>query len=345
MKKNKKMSILGITLLLSTLLLSVTVAEAQESTETPIIVCTTSAVGSVVESFVGDTADVVVLVQPGLCPADFDMKPSDVFAVSNAQILFKQNIPGEFWLDGLLEAAGNENLTQVGIPGAYNTPQGAKNYINWIGGNLSQILSIDLDSEISEMLNEVDQVSSWISTQAEALDASNVNVICMGWLKTFIESAGFNVVAIYNPPETLSTGDITALLQTAQTEGVALVADNLQIDVEFGEGIASEVGAEHLVLTNFPGAIPSTETLPKMLRYNAEQLFNSTIAWQTKSTLQAEKDELTNQVNLLQQSVSDLESETSELQNQLTLFQISTSLAVVVVAVLVVLLYAKTRRK
>ena len=345
MKKNKKMSILGITLLLSTLLLSVTVAEAQESTEKPIIVCTTSAVGSVVESFVGDTADVVVLVQPGLCPADFDMKPSDVFAVSNAQILFKQNIQGEFWLEGLLEAAGNENLTQVAIPGAYNTPQGAKNYINWVGGNLSQILSIDLDSEISEMLNEIDEVSSWISTQAEALDASNVNVICMSWLKTFIESAGFNVVAIYNPPETLSTGDITALLQTAQTEGVALVADNLQIDVEFGEGIASEVGAEHLVLTNFPGAIPNTETLPKMLRYNAEQLFNSTVAWQTKSTLQAEKDELTNQVNSLQQSVSDLESETSELQNQLTMFQISTSLAVVVVAVLAVLLYAKTRRK
>jgi ABC-type Zn uptake system ZnuABC Zn-binding protein ZnuA len=345
MKKNKKMSILGIILLLSTLLLSVTVAEAQESTETPIIVCTTSAVGSVVESFVGDTADVVVLVQPGLCPADFDMKPSDVFAVSNAQVLFKQNIPGEFWLDGLLEAAGKENLTQVAIPGAYNTPQGAKNYINWVGGNLSQILSIDLDSEISEMLNEVDEVSSWISTQAEGLDASNVNVICMGWLKAFIESAGFNVVAIYNPPETLSTGDITALLQTAQTEGVALVADNLQIDVEFGEGIASEVGAEHLVLTNFPGAIPNTETLPKMLRYNAEQLFNTTIAWQTKSTLQAEKDELTNQVNSLQQSVSVLESETSELHNQVTLFQISTSLAVVVVAVLAVLLYAKTRRK
>lgn len=345
MKKNKKMSILGITLLLSALLLSVTVAEAQESTEIPIIVCTTSAVGSVVESFVGDTADVVVLVQPGLCPADFDMKPSDVFAVSNAQVLFKQDIPGEFWLDGLLGAAGKENLTQVAIPGAYNTPQGAKNYINWVGGNLSQILSIDLDSEISEMLNEVDEVSSWISTQAEVLDASNVNVICMGWLKAFIESAGFNVVAIYNPPETLSTGDITALLQTAQTEGVALVADNLQIDVEFGEGIASEVGAEHLVLTNFPGAIPNTETLPKMLRYNAEQLFNSTIAWQTKSTLQAEKDELTDQVNSLQQFVSNLEAETSELQNQLTLFQISTSLAVVVVAVLAVLLYAKSRRK
>jgi hypothetical protein len=172
-----------------------------------------------------------------------------------------------------------------------------------------------------------------------------VKVVCMAWLKSFIESAGFNVVATFNPPETLSSGDIAALLQTAQTEGVVLVADNLQIDVEFGGGIASEIGAEHLVLTNFPGAIPNTETLPKMLRYNAEQLFNSTINWRSKSTLEAEKEELTNQVSKLQQLVSDLEAETDELQNQVTIFQISTSLAVVVVAVLTLLLYSRTRRK
>ncbi len=322
MKTNKLLT-LGITLILTLMLLSVTVTEGQDTTEKPIIVCTTSAVGSVVEAFLGDTADVVVLVQPGLCPADFDMKPSHVYAVSNAEILFKQNIQGEFWLEGLIEAAGNPELAQVAIPGAYNTPQGAKNYINWVGGNLSQILGIDLDSKILEMLTDVDDVSSWMASQAETLEASKVNVICMNWLKTFIESVGFNVVATYNPPETLSTGDITALLETAQTEGVALIVDNLQIDVEFGAEIASEVGAEHVVLTNFPGAIPNTETLPKMLRHNAEQLFNSTATWRSTSTLRAERD---------------------DLKNQLTIFQITTSLAVVVAAVEAVLLYVRRKK-
>ncbi len=321
--KNNKLLTLGITLMLTLMLLSVTVTEAQDTTEKPIIVCTTSAVGSVVESFLGDTADVVVLVQPGLCPADFDMKPSHVYAVSNAEILFKQNIQGEFWLEGLVEAAGNPELTQVPIPGAYNTPAGAKNYINWVGGNLSQILGIDLDSKISEMLTDVDDVSSWMASQAETLEASNVKVICMSWLKTFIESAGFNVVATYNPPETLSTGDITDLLTTAQTEGVALIVDNLQIDVEFGAEIASEVGAEHVVLTNFPGAIPNTETLPKMLRYDAEQLFNSTVTWRSTSTFRAERE---------------------DLKNQVTMFQITTSVAVVVVAVEAVLLYVRRKK-
>ena len=103
-----------------------------------------------------------------------------------------------------------------------------------------------------------------------------------------------------------------------------MVVDNLQIDVEFGGGIASQVGAEHLVLTNFPGAIPGTENLPKMLRYNAEQLFNGTFTWQSTFTLKAEN---------------------ADLHNQVTIFQITTSLAVIVALVEAVLLYAKRKRK
>jgi ABC-type Zn uptake system ZnuABC Zn-binding protein ZnuA len=322
--KNKKFLTFGMALMVLPLLsLSIALVEAQ-ATEKPIIVCTTSAIGSVVEELVGDTAEVLVLVQPGLCPADFDMKPGYVDAVGNAQILFKQNIPGEFWLDGLLDVAGNPKLTVVAIPGVYNTPEGAKSYIRGVGGNLSQILDVNFDSKISEMLTDVDTVSFWITNQAEAYDASNVKVICMAWLQTYIESAGFTVVATYNPPETLSAGDITALLDTAKSEGVALVVDNLQIDTEFGEGIASQAGAEHVVLTNFPGAIPKTETLSTMFRYNAEQLFNGTATWQSTSTLRIERNDLANQVSI---------------------FQITTSLAVVVVAVEAVLLYAKRKKK
>ena len=210
--KNKKMLTFGIALML---FLSITHAQTAEK---PIIVCTTSAVGSVVESFLGNTAEVLVLVNPGLCPADYEIRPGFVDAVSKAVALFKQDIPGESWLTGLLEAAGTPDLIVVSIPGAYNTPAGAKNYIRGVGGNLSQILGIDFSSKISEMLKEVDEVASWMAIQAETYDASNVKVVGMGWLKSFIESAGFTVVATYNPPETLSAGAITNLLETVQNE-------------------------------------------------------------------------------------------------------------------------------
>ena len=321
--KSKKWLIFSTALLmLPLMLLSLTVTEAQ-APDKPIIVCTTSAVGSVVEEFVGDTADVLVLVQPGLCPADFDMKPGYIDAVNKAQILFKQNIKGEFWLDGLLAAAENSDLTVVAISGVYNTPAGAKSYIRGVGGNLSEILELDLNAKMSEMLNGVDEVSSLMASQATILDASNVKVICMSWLKTFIESAGFTVVATFNPPETLSVGDITTLIETAQNESVALVVDNLQIDTNFGAGIASQVGAEHIVITNFPGAIPNTETLQEMLRYNAEQLFNGTVTWKATSTLKTEK---------------------VYLENQVAMFQIAAALAAIVAVAEAVLLYAKRKK-
>jgi ABC-type Zn uptake system ZnuABC Zn-binding protein ZnuA len=322
--KTSKTVIFGVVLILPLMFLCATVAEVGGADEKPIIVCTTNAVGSVVQGFLGDSADVVVLVQPGLCPADFDMKPSDVYAVSNAEVLFKQNIAGEFWLQGLLDAAGNTNLTLVAIPGVYNTPEGAKNYIRWVGGNLTQILNVDLDAEISEMLMEVDAVSSWMASQAQALEPSTVKVICMQWLKTFVESVGFTVVAAYNPPETLSAGDINTLIDTAQSEGVALIVDNLQIDVDFGRGVASQVGAEHVVLTNFPGAIPGTGTLAQMLRYDAEQLFNGTNIWRSTATLREERE---------------------DLRNQVTTFQITTSLAVIVAVVEAVWLYIGRKRR
>lgn len=290
----------------------------------PIIVCTTNAVGSLVREYMGESVVVVVLVQPSLCPADFDMKPSDIYAVSNAKILFKQNIPGEFWLQSLLEAAGNLNLIQVTIPGEYNTPQGAKNYIRWVGGNLSQILNIDLAAKTSAMLADMDEVSNWMANRGQALQVSSVKVICMKWLKTFVESAGFKVVATYNPPETLSAGDITDLVNTAQSDKVAMIVDNLQIDVEFGRGIASQVGAEHVVLTNFPGAIPGTGNLTQMFRYNAEQLFNATSTWRSTASLKA-----------------DMEG----LKGHVATYQITTSLAVIVAVVEAVWIYIRRKRK
>ena len=61
-----------------------------------------------------------------------------------------------------------------------------------------------------------------MTIQAESIGASNIKVICMSWLKAFLDSVGFQVVAVYNPPETLSAGDVTGLVDTGKSEGVAV---------------------------------------------------------------------------------------------------------------------------
>jgi len=315
--KNKKYMIPLFFLLFLSLIASVRASE-----DKPIIVCTTEVLGSLVREYVGEEAIVVVLVNPSLCPADFDMKPSDLYAVREAVILFKQDIPGEFWLPGLLEASGNVNLTQVAVPGVYNTPEGAKRYIEGVGGNLTEALGVDLSGKKAEMLGEVDTVQDWMTSQAQEYGVSSVKVICMMWQKAFVESAGFQVVATYNPPETLSAGDISGLVETGESEGVALIVDNMQVDVEFGKGIATQVGAEHVVLTNFPGAVPGTGSLAEMFRYNADQLYKGVDRWRYTASLRAEKE---------------------SLENRVSVYQVTTALAAVVAGVEAVLLIRRRR--
>jgi ABC-type Zn uptake system ZnuABC Zn-binding protein ZnuA len=301
-----------------TLLTRPNASPVMASDATPIIVCTTNVLGSLVQELAGDNASVVVLAQPGICPADYDMKPSDAYAVSNARLLFYHDIPGEFWLQGLIEASGNTNLTKVKIPGVYNTPEGAKRCIRWVGGNLSTALSMDLDAKINAMVADVDATANTIQSEAQDLNVTGVKVVCMSWQETFVKWVGFDVVATYNPPETLSAGDVTTLVETAQNEGAALIIDNLQISTEFGAGIASQAGAVHVVLTNFPGAIPRTENLTQMFSYNAEQLFEGTRAWR---------------------STKELRGEMESLRNQLAIFQGVTSVAIIAAVAEAVLLY------
>jgi hypothetical protein len=100
----------------------------------------------------------------------------------------------------------------------------------------------------------------------------------------------------------------------------ALVVDNFQFDVEFGKSSADEVGVEHVVMMNFPGAIPGTESLAEIFRYNVEQLYNA-------------KDACVYTVALRE--------ENENLEDRLTIYQITKVLVAVVVGVETVFLYTK----
>ena len=312
--------ILAVWIVLLCLSSDIVTEPVRGNSDSPIIVCTTNVLGSIVEQYVGNQTEVVVLAQPGLCPADYDIKPSDIEAVSKAKVLFYHGIMGEYWLDDLIEASGNTNLTKIKISGPWNTPEGAKRYIRWIGGNLSQILGIDLNETMNAMIEEIDRVSSDIQNEAASLGVNETKVICMQWQASFVSWVGFDVIATYGPPQMLSTADIQNLTETAKKEGVALVIDNLQSGTEVGNTIATECNAIHVALSNFPGALPQTETLAKMIEHNARELFYAVKTWR---------------------STRELRTQNSSLQTQLMVFQSTTVIILVIAIVEAILLYRR----
>ena len=95
-----------------------------------------------------------------------------------------------------------------------------------------------------------------------------------------------------------------------------MVIDNLQSTVDFGANLAADFGKEHVVLSNFPGAVPGKYTYIDNMAYNVDELINAAVAYEDT-----------------QIELSELESEVSSLEFQ-RLALISTSAALAVLLVL-----------
>jgi len=235
----------------------------------PLVVCSTTVFGSIVQELAGDSVDVQVIASPSICPGHYDVKPSDVYAVGEADLIFYHGF--EPWVEELVEAS-RTNATLVKIGGPWNNPSGAKNYYCKVADALEKYLGLDVSDRLDEALSEVNQTFSQIREELQELGANQTNVICMQWQVGFVSQLGFNVVKDYPPPETLSPEDVSELISVGKSKDVALVIDNLQSGTEFGEYLAEQIGAVHVVLTNFPGTEPDVNNITAMYLWNAEQL-------------------------------------------------------------------------
>ncbi|RLI06931.1 hypothetical protein DRO32_04775, partial [Candidatus Bathyarchaeota archaeon] len=221
----------------------------------------------------------------------------------------------------------------VMLHGPWNTPDGAISYIK----NITDILCSHpkanstmvsyFKAQNASLCSEMAELSSELKEEAEDLGASSVKVICMQWQVPFVAWLGFNITATFPPQEQMSPADVEALVAEGKEAGVAIVIDNLQSGTEVGTELARELGAEHVVLTNFPGALPGTKTLADMFRYNAGQLFNATKRWKA-----------------LGGQLRELRNEIARLRGQRTLL-LGLTVGLAIVAVAEAVLLALWRRK
>ena len=258
-----------IPLMLVVFIILSTVTRLTCSQEKPIVVTTTSVLGSIVKDLAGDNVTVVIITSPSICPAHYDIKPSDVMIVAKANLILYHGF--EPWIDKLVTASGTK-APLVKISGPWNTPDSLKQYYIKVAQALEKYLRLNVSDRLQICLNAIDKVAQYMKQEAQKYDFSKIKVICMLWQKAFIQWLGFKIVATYPPPERLSVQDISKLESIGKSEKVAFVIDNLQSGMKFGENLAEEVGAIHIVLTNFPGIIPGTNNVTSMFLYNLKTL-------------------------------------------------------------------------
>ena len=264
------------------------------------IVCTNSVLADFTSNILTDNVSIEYIMPAGACPSHFDTSPSDVSKIVNADIII--SLGWEPWLESLVNKSGNNNYNEIKCSGLgeWNIPTGAVSYVVAITDGLKTALP-DQTEIIEQNANEY---LSLINTTAQELkelivtnNFTNRKVVSMEWQKDFIEWIGLNVTHYYSPPESLSVQDELDVITQASKNEVSAVIDNLQSGTEFGARVASETGVSHVVFSNFPGAVPNTETYLDMISYNTDQLIKGITSFDLTSE---QTLELQNQINTLE---------------------------------------------
>ncbi len=248
------------------------VGHAQEK---PIVVATTEIIGDFVRKVAEDRVELIVLIPGGMCPAHYDIRPSDVAAVARAALVLHHGF--EPWLENLVKSSGSKAVV-VKTGDDWNVPPNAIQQVGIVQDALAKILPKDasvMQQNALAFQKRIEELAGRLLARAQQLNVQEAKVISQAFQAKFVSWLGFNVVGTYPPPERVSAQLFLQLVQLGREQKVALVVDNLQSGVGLGARLAFEIGAINVVLTNFPGAVPNTRDYLEVIAHNGTQMFEA----------------------------------------------------------------------
>jgi len=279
----RKVSILVVSILvLSLVITSFLGGCAPTETSRLKIVTSTSLLASIVERVGDDRVDVVNIIPPAQCPGHFDVKPSDIQKLADADLFLLHGWQGEKFSQKLIASANNPDLIvavpKIDIPGSWMAPPVQLNAIDKITAILSQAdekNSSAYRKSAAELKSKFKTKEAGIKAKLAKEDLSSINVMCAEMLVEFVQWIGLNVIATYGRPDSLTPQAVKELVDKGRAAGVTLIIDNLQSGQDAGAGIAEELGCKRIILSNFPGGFDNTETWEKAIDWNVELLLGA----------------------------------------------------------------------
>ena len=257
---------------------------AQSSTD---IVAGSSFITNIIQDVADGKLEARTLIPPGVCPAHYDIKPSDIKALADSKALFIHNYQQNYEnVTGAVEAAENPDLiiTVINITGNWMTPQVQAEAVDKIAQALGEIdpeNAAYYEGKAAERAQAILAKGEEVESELQGAGVEGVKVICAEMQAGFVGWAGFNITATYGRPEDLSPADVNQLITDAIEAGVALIIDNLQSGTAtLGAAIEQDVEAIPVTISNFPGGLENTETWEKAIDKNVDLLLEALNEWE-----------------------------------------------------------------
>jgi zinc transport system substrate-binding protein len=250
---------------------------AAEETGKLQLVTSTSLLAQIVERVGGENVDVINVIPPAQCQGHFDVKPGDIQMLAGADLFLMHGWQGEKFTDDLIASANNPDLNvfKVDVPGNWMTPQVQIQAIDIIAGIISQAdtgHSAEFQKQASDFKASVNAMGAEAADKLAGANTAGINVMCAEQQAGFVQWAGFNIVATFGRPDSLTPQVVKELVDKGREGEVTLIIDNMQSGKDAGAGIAEELGSARVILSNFPGGYDGTETWEKTIEYNVALL-------------------------------------------------------------------------
>ena len=230
----------------------------------PTVVATTTQAADLARNLAGDRADVVGLLEPNSDPHAHELRPDDVKALADADLVIRSGGDLDAWLDGAIDSSGFDG-TQLTLMDHVRTiegddgpdphwwqdprnaqraveairdalveadPDGAAAYRRSARAYLAELR--ELDAAVASCLNSVPAERRKLVTTHDALGyyAARYEVDVVG-----------TVIPSLSTRAQPSAGDVSALVDTIEREKVGTIFAQASVNPKVERAIARETGA------------------------------------------------------------------------------------------------------
>ncbi len=259
------------------------------------VVTTTTVFADIVSNVGGARTSVTSIIPPGVGPEDYEPKPSDSRLLDGADLIVRNGVGLDDFLDKLLASASGGTAAQLvlgdGIPTI--TVQGEDNPHFWLDPSLvvryylpaisAKLSGLDPAGAATYAANAKSYGESLTALDAElmaevqAIPAANRKLVTFhDAFPYFAKHFGFELVGVIlaNPGQEPSAGELAALVETVKRAGVRAVFSEAQFNPSLARTLAQEAGITKVVTTLYNDALgpAPADTYVGMMRYNMQQI-------------------------------------------------------------------------
>jgi ABC-type Zn uptake system ZnuABC Zn-binding protein ZnuA len=251
--------------LLGSLVLAACGSDSTASSGEPTVVASTTHVADLARNVAGDRAEVVGILAANSDPHDYEPKPSDAEALTDADLVLESGGDVDLWMDDIVDSSGSDapvvNLidSMQTISGDEGTDphwwQDPRNAIIAVEEIRDQLTAIDPDGRSTYERNakrytdEISALDRKISACYERVpEAERKLVTSHDALGYYARRYGIDVVGSTIPALTTqaqpSAGETAQLIDLIRSEHVNAVFPEVGVSTALEQAVADETGAE-----------------------------------------------------------------------------------------------------